>query len=101
MAASSTGPTSMPLNPSRLAVPTIPGPMATIVASASHDVTGDGQRAVDRHRLVIAAERMPTRDGRVDELAFTERRNQIGERERQRGAVGHDVREPRRSERAA
>ena len=91
----------MPLNPSRVAVPTIPGPIATIVASACDDVPRDRERAVHRDRFVVAAERVPAGDRRVEQLAVAELRDEIGERERQRGAVGHHVREPEVGARAA
>ena len=60
-------PTSIPLNPSRVLVPTMPGPIATTATSARGDMTGDGQRREDRHRLEVTAERVPVRDGGVDQ----------------------------------
>ena len=57
----------MPLNPSRVLVPTMPGPIATTAASAVGDVAGDRERREHRHRLVVAAERVPARDGGVEQ----------------------------------
>ena len=50
----------------------MPGPHATTAASASRDVPRDRERAVHRHRFVVAAERVPAGDRRVDELAVAE-----------------------------
>ena len=72
----------------------MPGPIATIATSASRDVTGDHQRGEDVHRLVVAAERVPARDRGVDEAAVAQRRDEIAQRERERGTVGHHVRDP-------
>ena len=57
------------------------------------DVAGDGQRREDRHRLVVAAERVAARDGGVDQPRGAQVRDEVGQRERQPGAVGHHVRE--------
>ena len=67
-AASRIGPTSMPLNPSRVLVPTMPGPIATTAASASRDVARHRERGEHRHRFVVAAERVAAGDGGVDEV---------------------------------
>ena len=90
------GPTSMPQKPSRVAVPTMPGPMHDDRGVGIGDVAGDRERAVHRDRFVVAAERVPARDRRVDEAARSRScGDEVGERERQRRAVGHDVGEPR------
>ena len=87
-------PTSMPLKPSRVLVPTMPGPIATTAASACATCARDRERRVDRHRLEVAAERVAARDGGVEEVALAQRGDEIRQRHRQAGAVGHDVREP-------
>ncbi len=48
-----------------------------------HDPLRDGERAVHRDRLVVSAERVTARDRRVDEVAVTQLRDQIRQRERQ------------------
>ena len=52
----------------------MPGPIATTAASASRDVARDRERGVDRDRLEVAAERVPARDGGVDEAPVAQRR---------------------------
>ena len=59
--------TSRALVPSGDEVPTTPGPMATMTASAEAHVPRQGQGRWHRHRLEIATERVAGRDGDVDE----------------------------------
>ena len=58
--------------------------------SARH-VAGEGQCRGHRHRLEVAAEGVPGGDGGVDDPPCPQAMDQVGERERQGGAVGHDV----------
>ena len=86
-------PTSMPLKPRRVLVPTMPGPIATTAASAWATVRARPRARVDGHGLEVAAERVAARDGGVDEVALAHRGDEIRHRHGQAGAVGHDVRE--------
>ena len=91
-AASRIGPTSMPLKPSRVLVPTMPGPITMTAASASRDVTRDRERGEHRHRLVVAAERVAAGDGGVDQIPWRGRRR----RDRTSRAGGRRRRSSRR-----
>ena len=65
------------------------------------DVARHRERGEDRDRLVVAAEGVPARDGGVDEPRRAERGDEVGQRQRQPGAVGHHVREARVGPRGA
>ncbi len=56
-----------------------------------HDVTRGQQSAVQRDRLVVAAEGLPHGQGCRDPASFPEPGHGAGERDRQRTPVGHDV----------
>ena len=57
------------------------------------EVSCHRERAVDRYRFVVAAERVAARDRRVEQVVCPHLRDEIGQRERKRGAVGHHVRD--------
>ena len=55
------------------------------------DVARHRERGVDRDGFVVAAERVPARDGGVEQRLGPQRRHDVGQRDRQAGAVGHHV----------
>ena len=57
-------PLATPLNPHRVPVPRLPGPCVTTTTSAPEHVAGRQQPGVQRHRLEVAAERLPDGDAR-------------------------------------
>ena len=60
----------------------------------ARDVARHRERRVHRDCLVVAAERVTAGDRRVDELAVAQIRDEVRERDRERGAIGHDVGKP-------
>ena len=54
-------------------------------------VAGDGERGVDGHRLVIAAEGLAGGDRGREQVTLAHARDEIAQRDRERGAVGHHV----------
>ena len=72
-----------------------PGPHHDHDGVRVRDLVRDRERAVHRHGLVVAPERVTAGDRRVDQLLVAQLRHEIRQCERQRGTVGHHVREAR------